>query len=69
MIERAERRADVATLPRTCVEQGSLKRSIKYRVELSVGGFYCNGGGGEEGGLGGGGDYMGAVAPLLCGFL
>lgn len=66
MIERAERRADVATLPRTCVQQGSLKRSIKYRVELSVGGFLPQRGGGREEGEG---EYLGAVAALLCGFL
>lgn len=67
MIERAERRADVATLPRTCVQQGSLKRSIKYRVELSVGGFLPQrGGGGRRVGEG---EYLGAVAALLCGFL
>ena len=69
MIERAERRADVATLPRTCVEQGSLKRSIKYRVELSVGVFLLQWRGRGGRGVGGGGDYLSAVAPLLCGFL
>ena len=60
VIERAERRADVATLPRTCVEQGSLKRSIKYRVELSVGGFLLQwrGRGGRKGGWRGGGGSM-----------